>query len=72
MLGGEALAAGGFRLYTDDISDLDLSGTQYGKRGVIFYLSGKGEKEGLRVTVLHAGVLILGVTLLECGSLPWN
>jgi len=38
VVGKNALAAGGVRLYTYDLFDLDFSGTFHGGRSLIFHL----------------------------------
>ena len=47
-----------------NIVDTLIVGRVLGSDALFSIYQGKGEKEGLRMAVLHAGVLILGVTLV--------
>ena len=64
VLGSEALAAVGSAYTLMTFLTSIFLGLSMGSGALFSIYQGKGEKEGLRVTVLHAGVLILGVTLL--------
>lgn len=53
-----------FCLYFDDVSDICFSGTEYGFWCSFSIYKGKGSDRELRLSVVHAFGLIMGVTVL--------